>query len=66
MDEYYSDVNERDEAVTTQLLRQLADPQPRDAAVTRELAAYKGLIPRWHDWGSVTSLLRELAQEMLR
>jgi hypothetical protein len=66
MDEYYSDVNERDEAVTTQLLRQLADPQPRDAAVTRELAAYKGLTPRWHDWGSVTSLLRELAQEMLR
>jgi len=66
MDEYYADVNRRDEAVTTQLIRQLADPRPRDPAVTHQLAAYKGLAARWHDWGAVTSLLQDLAQEMVR
>jgi hypothetical protein len=66
MDEYYADVNQRDEAVTTQVLRQLADPRPRDATVTRELSAYKGLAARWHDWRVVTAVLRDVAQEMLR
>lgn len=65
MDDYYADLNQGEEAVTTQLLRQLADPRPRDTRATRELAAYKGLDPRWHDWDAVTSLLRHLAQEML-
>ncbi len=65
MDAYYADLNQGDEAVATQLLRQLADPRPRDTRVTQELAAYKGLDPRWHDWDAVTSLLRHLAQEML-
>lgn len=66
MDEYYDDLNEGQEAVATQLLRQLADPRPRDVTVTRELASYKSLDRRWHDWGAITSLLRRLAQEMLR
>ena len=46
MDDYYDDLNERDEAVTTQLVRQLADPRPRDQAVTRQLPSYKKLDPK--------------------
>ena len=66
IDDYYADVNRRPEAVATQLARQLADPRPRDAEVTAQLAAYKALDPRWHEWSAVTAVLADLAQGMLR
>ncbi|HUB35381.1 MAG TPA: hypothetical protein VL972_01020, partial [Solirubrobacteraceae bacterium] len=66
MDEYYADVNRRPEAVVTQLVRQLADPRPRDAEVTEQLASYKALDERWHDWSAVRALLEELAGRMAR
>jgi len=66
IDEYYADVNERPEAVSTQLARQLADPQPRDATVTRQLSSYKALDARWHDWSAVRAVLADLADRMLR
>lgn len=66
IDDYYADVNRRPEAVTTQLARQLADPRPRDAEVTAQLASYKALDPRWHEWSAVTAVLADLAQRMVR
>lgn len=63
IDDYYSDINQREEAVSTQLVRQLADPVPRDPEVTRQLPAYKGLAPRWHNWESVRAVLGAIAQE---
>jgi hypothetical protein len=66
IDDYYGDLNQRPEAVATQLVRQLADPRPRDAATTRQLASYKGLQPRWHDWAEVRRVLAQVAQEMTR
>lgn len=66
IDDYYADVNRRPEAVATQLVRQLADPQPRDAEVTRQLASYKALDRRWHDWFTVKAVLADLAQRMVR
>jgi hypothetical protein len=66
IDDYYADINTRPEAVATQLARQLADPQPRDAEVTAQLASYKALEPRWHDWSAVRAVLAELATRMLR
>jgi hypothetical protein len=66
MDDYYADLNRRPEAVTTQLARQLADPQPRDADVTKQLTHYKALDPRWHDWSHVRGLLSSIAERMAR
>jgi hypothetical protein len=66
IDGYYADVNRRPEAVATQLARQLADPRPRDAEVTAQLASYKALDPRWHEWSAVTAVLAEVAQRMVR
>lgn len=66
IDEYYADVNQRPEAVSTQLARQLADPQPRDAEVTDQLANYKALQPRWQEWSAVKTVLADLADQMLR
>jgi hypothetical protein len=66
IDDYYADVNRRPEAVVTQLIRQLADPRPRDAEVTTQLAGYKALDPRWHDWSAVTAVLADLAERMTR
>lgn len=66
MDEYYADINRRPEAVATQLVKQLADPQPRDADVTTQLASYKALDPRWQDWSAVKAVLADLAQRMAR
>jgi len=64
MDEYYADLNRRPEAVATQLVRQLADPHPRDAEVTEQLATYKALDPRWHEWSAVKAALADLAERM--
>lgn len=66
IDDYYADVNPREEAVVTQLARQLADPRPRDPEVTEQLDSYKGLEPRWQDWTAVTTVLGEIAERMLR
>jgi hypothetical protein len=66
IDDYYADINRRPEAVSSQVARQLADPRPRDAQVTRELASYKSLEPRWHDWATVTAVLADLAERMTR
>ncbi|MDQ3462646.1 MAG: hypothetical protein M3471_06415, partial [Actinomycetota bacterium] len=65
-DEYYADLNHGDEAVATQVVRQLAGPRPRDAKATSELASYKDLEARWHQWDAVISVLRDVAQAMLR
>jgi hypothetical protein len=66
IDDYYGDVNQRPEAVASQAARQLADPHPRDAEVTQQLATYKSLNERWHDWTSVTGVLGEIAERMTR
>jgi hypothetical protein len=66
IDDYYADVNRRPEAVSTQLVRQLAEPRPRDAEATKQLSSYKALDPRWHDWSTVTKVLADLAERMLR
>jgi hypothetical protein len=65
IDQYYSDINQRDEAVVTQVVRQLADAKPRDSRTTKELRLYKGLEPRWHDWDEVRRVLRELATKVV-
>jgi hypothetical protein len=66
IDDYYADINTRPEAVATQLVKQLADPRPRDAEVTTQLSSYKALDPRWHDWSTVQAVLADLAQRMLQ
>jgi hypothetical protein len=66
IDDYYADINRRPEAVATQLVRQLADPRPRDAEVTTQLASYKALEERWHDWSTVKAVLADLAGRMAR
>jgi hypothetical protein len=66
IDGYYADVNRRPEAVATQLVRQLADPRPRDVEVTTQLASYKALDSRWHEWSTVRAVLADLAERMVR
>jgi hypothetical protein len=66
IDDYYADINRRPEAVATQLVRQLADPRPRDVEVTTQLANYKGLDRRWHEWSAVKAVLADLAERILR
>ncbi len=66
IDAYYADVNRRPESVATQLVRQLADPRPRDVEVTTQLASYKALAPRWQEWSAVTAVLAALAERMVR
>ena len=44
----------------------MADPRPRDAEVTAQLASYKALDPRWHEWSAVQAVLADLAARMVR
>jgi hypothetical protein len=65
IDGYYTDQHGSGQGVATQVARQLADPRPADASVTRQLAAYRNLKPRWTDWKQVRAACRELATAML-
>lgn len=65
LDAYYRDRSGGDDAVATAVVQRLADPAPRDHRVTRQLASYKGLAPRWHDWEAVVAACHDLADHML-
>jgi hypothetical protein len=64
IDNYYADQHGDGDGVASQLVRQLADPQPADKAITSQLAAYKGLAARWHDWAAVRGVCRDVALAM--
>jgi diaminopimelate decarboxylase len=65
IDDYYADQHSGGRGVAAQVARQLADPRPADASVTRQLAAYRNLAPKWTDWKQVRAACHELATEML-
>ena len=66
IDEYYVDetAHPGSKAVLTQLLRQLADPQPKDSRTTQRLENYKGLDKRWADWSIVVDECQLVAHEI--
>lgn len=66
LDEYYLDRSGEDDSVVTALVQRLAEPNPKDSKVTRQLDRYKGLLPRWQDWGAVTTMCSTLALEILQ
>lgn len=65
IDVYYADQRGEGQGVAAQVVRQLADPRPADVSVTRQLASYRNLEPRWHDWARVRDACRELAAAVL-
>jgi hypothetical protein len=65
IDGYYADQHGEGDGVASQLVRQLADPQPADRAVTEQLDSYRRLRKRWSDWSAVTDLLGEVAAQMV-
>ena len=67
IDDFYSDQHDGEgRGVASQVVRQLADPQPADTATIKDLARYKGLDPRWHRWSDVVSTCRQLAAIMTK
>ena len=65
IDNYYADQHGAGRGIAAQLVRQLADPRPKDSSVTKQLGAYRNLDTRWTDWGEVRSVCGRLAAEML-
>jgi hypothetical protein len=65
IDDYYADQHGGGRGIAAQLVRQLAEPRPKDSSVTRQLDAYRNLAARWADWDEVRSVCRQLAAEML-
>jgi hypothetical protein len=67
IDHWYSEPSRPGERpVRDQVIRQLANPQPRDTTTIRHLASYKGLIPRWRDWAVVCAQLADVAEAAVR
>lgn len=66
IDDYYTDRSQEAGSVLTQLVLALANPNPRDPEVTKELQHYKGLTSRWHDWNSVVKSCQDLASMLLQ
>jgi hypothetical protein len=65
MDAYYADQHGEGDGVASQVARQLAEPRPADARTTRELAHYKRLDARWHDWKAVTATCAAVSERMV-
>lgn len=65
IDDYYADQHGTGSGVAAQVVRQLADPRPKDASVTRQLDQYRNLAPRWTNWNEVRSVCMEVAATML-
>jgi hypothetical protein len=65
IDDYYQDQHGGGRGVAAQLVRQLADPRPKDASVTSQLGEYRNLAARWTDWAEIRTVCRRLAAEML-
>lgn len=65
IDDYYADQHGQGRGIAAQLVRQLADPRPKDASVTRQLHAYRNLQPRWTDWNAVRRACMDIAAAML-
>jgi hypothetical protein len=65
IDSYYADqrqmVGLAADGIASQVVRQLADPRPKDRATLLELPRYKGLAPRWQDWSDVKATCGRLA-----
>lgn len=61
IDSYYVDRSKEFGSVLTALVERLANPQPRDQEVIKELPRYKGLDPAWHEWSSVSQQCQRLA-----
>jgi hypothetical protein len=64
IDDYYADQRGEGDGVASQVARQLADPRPKDEAVTRQLASYRKLDSRWTDWREVRRVLSQVAASM--
>lgn len=65
LDDYYADQHGGGDGVASQVARQLADPRPKDEAVTRQLRSYRKLDRRWADWAEIRRTLSQLATAMV-
>ncbi len=65
IDEYYADQHGAGNGVASQLVRQLAEPLPKDRSTMRNLRQYKNLAARWQEWDEVVSVCRRLATMMV-
>jgi hypothetical protein len=65
IDRFYADTERGEDAVSSQVARQLAAPRPRDTSVTRQLRTYKGIQPPWDSWANVRATLAGLAAAMV-
>lgn len=65
MDDYYSDQNQDGTAVSSQVVRQLANPQPKDSRTTHQLGSYKGLAAKWADWSVTVETCQAVADQMV-
>lgn len=65
LDDYYEDQQGTGgRRVSTQVLRQLAQPMPWDLSDV-DLRAYRRLDQRWHDWTTVADACRALAVQAM-
>lgn len=65
IDDYYVDQQgPGGRRVSTQVVRQLAEPNPGDLSEV-DLATYRRLDRRWHDWGAVQHVCRSVAARVL-
>jgi hypothetical protein len=64
IDDYYADQHGEGDGVSSQLARQLTDPQPADQSVIDQLPSYRRLRQQWSDWSAVTEILGDVATRM--
>lgn len=64
MDLYYADESRDGVPVSSQVMRQLGNPRPKDTSTLKDLSNYKHLDERWQAWTNVTKTCRQVAAIM--
>jgi hypothetical protein len=65
IDQYYADPESSSDAVASQLVRQLGNPQPKDRSLIDRLDIYRQLSPRWRGWRAVVEVCSGVAARMI-
>lgn len=64
IDDFYDEGHPGDNAVASQVLRQLGQPRPQDSRTIKTLDHYKELDPKWQSWPTVVAQCHDIADAM--
>jgi hypothetical protein len=65
IDSYYEDMQKYENSISSELIKRLSDPNPKDSRSISQLKTYKGLKEPYTNWEYLAQKSKKLAKEMI-